>query len=89
MSASDKKRKSKQKWQPGSGWKRANRARQSIKLINSKVKRWKRYQLEVEKGTRKLPVDKKGRDITNRWDTSGLEKHLISLENIVKMGKTG
>ncbi len=92
MASSDKKRKTKQGHKPGSGWARAKRASRAMARTLLKIKRWKRYQAEVEAGTRKLPTIKygkrKGELDTSRWDTTGLESYLAKQESIVNMGKT-
>jgi hypothetical protein len=82
MASSDKKRKSKQSHHKGSGWARARRAKASIRRVKLKINRWKRYAKEVAANTRPAPVD------PTRWDTEGLERHLNTLEGIVKKGRT-
>ncbi len=93
MASSDKKRKSKQEYKPGKGGARASRARQASVRTSMKIKRFKRYQAEVEAGTRAAPVFKHGKHTgevnTNRWSTAGLDSHLSNLQGIVKLGKTG
>lgn len=83
MASSDKKRKSKQSYKPGKGGARMARARRAAVRTKSKIKRWKRYQAEVEANTRLAPTD------PTRWDTTKLESHLSNLQGIVKLGKTG
>lgn len=92
MASSDKKRKSKQKHSLSSGGGRRSRALKAIVRIKMKIKRWERYQSEIEAGTRPAYTlkrgKKKGETVASRWNTTGLKSHLSSLEGIVKQGKT-
>lgn len=88
MASSDKKRKSKQSHSQSSGEARRSRALKAIVRTKMKIKRWERYDRELQAGTRQWPLDKKGVVIGDRWDTTGLKSHLATLEGIVKKGKT-
>ena len=94
MASSDKKRKGKRadRFSPSSGKSRMQRARQASVRVKMKIKRFERYQQEIEAGTRLAPLIKKGQKQgqvnADRWNTTGLQSHLSRLQGLVKAGKT-
>lgn len=62
------------------GLKRKQRSARAIKVLECKKKRWLRYQEEIKTGARK------GK--TARWNTSGLDRRLGQLRDLVKLGST-
>ena len=80
MSATDKKRKTKQKWSLSSCTRRASKAKYILSRTKLKIKRWNRYRDEIFGGLREGSAE--------RWNTSGLENHLKTQLEIIKKGKT-
>ena len=85
---SSKSSKRQRKSRQSSGMKNVQKARQALRLIKQKIKRWKHYQTDE---TKKSQWDKKQkthlRSRHKGWDTSGLEKRIKQLEEIIKRGK--
>ena len=59
---------------PSSGLKKVRTAMRKIGELSKKVKRWNRYAEEVRQHRRKGDV--------SRWNTAGLEKHILFLEHV-------
>ena len=58
-----------------SGKQRSARIMRTIQRATMKVNRWERYKEEIKNGERKGSLD--------RWDTSGLKRHIELLENLL------
>lgn len=63
-----------------SGMRRSRRANRERRELEIKKKRWERYAKEVEAGERKGSAA--------RWSTSGIERRLNQLREIVKKGSS-
>lgn len=64
----------KKNFKQSSGLSRQRRARQELRKLATKVKRWQRYNTEQH--------------LSRSWDTSGLEKRMKQLESLMAMGRT-
>ena len=62
------KHKNKRDSKVSSGKRKASKINTQLKRLQMKISRWNRYKEEVIQGKRKGSVD--------RWNTSGLEKHM-------------
>lgn len=58
-----------------SGKRKNAKIMKTIRRATMKINRWKRYIKEIKNGERKGNL--------NRWDASGLEKHIELLENLL------
>jgi len=58
-----------------SGKRRSARIMRTIQRLQMKINRWDRYKEEIKKDERKGSLD--------RWDTSGLQKHMKLLEGLI------
>jgi len=63
-----------------SGMRRARRARQELRQVESKVRRWNGYKNDEARVASKAGQRRKG------WDTSGLEKRARQLQSIIDKG---
>ena len=64
----------KKNFKQSSGLSRQRRARQELRKLATKVRRWKRYNAEQH--------------LSRSWNTSGLEKRIKQLESLVAQGRT-
>lgn len=58
-----------------SGKRKFARINRQMSRLRMKIKRWERYQKEIEQSERKASI--------KRWDTSGLKKHMELLESFI------
>jgi len=89
MAAKQKNAKKPRKHRVSSGTGRMAKARQVLRRLRMKIKRWKKNQTEsskVPKWSKDQSPRKRSRH--NGWDTSGLERHAQLQEEIIKRGKT-
>ena len=64
----------KKNFKQSSGLSRKRKASQALHKLQSKVKRWNRYNAEQH--------------LSRKWDTSGIERKMKQLESVIAMGRT-
>jgi hypothetical protein len=64
----------KKNFKQSSGLSRQRKANQALRKLQSKVKRWNRYNTEQH--------------LSRKWDTSGLERKAKQLESVIAKGRT-
>jgi len=89
MPAQDKCKKRRRNSKTSKGLTRAQRARQALRKVLQKIKRWDvNRQNQNKKSTWDKDQKPHLRSRHNSWDTSGLMRHVDLLREIIKRGKT-
>lgn len=72
-----------------SGLKRQARARQELRRLQMKIKRWKGYQTDpTKKPTWTKKQHPRIRSRHRGWNTTGMENRIKILEGVIKKGRT-